>query len=204
MGFGLIFIGYLFMFSFPYHGFDILPDIIGFIISYFGLKTLSEYGCGFDNLKRYFNILLPASAVTALLQLICLFVNKHSIVTVWEYIYTAFILLYNVLLLIAIYKIADDTDLKTIKAKAKRNLFLGIVYYILIFFLNFPIDYIQKLNLYLTEKLSIGLVLFLFGYVWMFLNLSLIFNCYMWICKPGDEDMPVKERKKLFKKDEEE
>lgn len=204
MGFGLLFIGYLFMFSFPYHGFDILPDILGFLIAYFGLKTLSDYGCGFDNLKRYFYVLLPASAITAIIQLIGLFWKKLSFLSVWEYIYTAFLLLYNVLLLIAVYKIADDTDLKSIKAKAKRNLYLGIVYYALVLFLNFPIDFIHRLNLYLTEKLSIGLVLFLFGYVWMILNLSLIFNCYMWICPPGDEEMPLRERKRFLKKDKEE
>ena len=43
------------------------------------------------------------------------------------------------------------------------------------------------------------------AYVWMILNISLIFNCYMMICKQGDEDMPMPERKKLFNnKDEEE
>ncbi len=204
MGFGLLFIGYLFMFSFPYRGFDIFPDIIGFIIAYIGLKTLSEYGCGFDNLKKYFYLLLPAGALTAVLQIIKLFGVELSVLKVWEYIYTAFLLLYNVLLLVAIYKIADDTDLRSIKAKAKRNLYLGIVYYALLLFLNFPIAFIQRLNIYLTAKFSIGLVLFLFGYVWMFLNLALIFNCYMWICKPGDEDMPIKERKNIFKKNDEE
>ena len=100
MGFGLLFIGYMFMFSFPYKGLDVLPDIIGFIISYIGIRSLSEYGCGFDDLKKYYSVLLPASFLTFVLQLLQVFGVGIGILEVWNYIYTAFIMLFNILLLI--------------------------------------------------------------------------------------------------------
>ena len=205
MGFGLLFIGYLFLFSFPFHNFDILPDLIGFLISYMGLKTLADYGCGFDTLKRYFSFLLPVSAITVVMQIVSSFGILTFLATLWGYLHIASILVYNILLLTAIFKIAEDTELKTIKAKAKRNLYLGIIYYGLILFLDFPLEFVEKLKEFLTVNYGIGFVLYIFGYVWMILNISLIFNCYMMICKQGDEDMPMPERKKLFdNKDEEE
>ena len=203
MGFGLLFIGYLFMYSFPYLGFDVVPDIIGFVISYIGIKSLSEYGCGWDTLKKYFSILLPSGLLTLIFQAIGLFGVKHFVVDLWFYIYSALLLIYNVLLLMAIYKIAVDTDSHSIKAKAQRNLFLGIVYYIIMLFLNCPIPVIQKLNVYLSTHYTAGFILYIFGYIWQFLNLALIFSCYMWICTEEDKEMPIK-NKKLFKKKDEE
>ena len=204
MGFGLLFIGYLFMYSFPYNGFDVLPDLIGFIIAFFGVRTLADYGCGWDVLKRYFTIILPSSAVTLLFQVLGLLGVDIGFTVIWDYIYTAFLLVYNILLLVAIYKIADDTDVKSIKAKAQRNLILGIGYYALMLFFNFPISFVQKLREYLSANYSLGLILFIFGYLWLFFNISVIFSCYMWICKEGDEDMPERERKFLKKQEKEE
>jgi len=202
MGFGLLFLGYLFMYSFPYMGFDVVPDVLGFVISFFGIRTLSEYGCGWDTLKRYYSLLLPASLITFVLQFLGLFGLNSAFYELWFYAYSALLLVYNVLLLMAIYKIAVDTDSHSIKAKAKRNLYLGIVYYAFMLFLNFPLPFIEKLNSYLSAKFAVGFILFIFGYIWQFLNLALIFSCYMWICTEEDKDMPNK-NKKLFKKKEE-
>ena len=204
MGFGLLFIGYLFLFSFPFHNFDILPDLIGFIISYIGLKTLADYGCGFETLKRFFSFLLPVSAITVITQIVSSFGIFSVVATLWGYLHTASIIVFNILLLVAIFKIAEDLDLKTIKAKAKRNLYLGIIYNGLILFFDFPLEFVVKLKEFLTVNYGMGFVLYILGYVWMILNLSLIFNCYMMICKPGDEEMPMPERKRFFKKNEEE
>ena len=203
MGFGYVFIGYLFMYSFPYKGIDVLPDIIGFIIAYIGVRNLSDYGCGWDNLKRYFWILLPASGVTLATQVLKLTVPNLSIYDIWSYFYTALLLVYNVMLLVAVYHIADDTEVLSIKAKAQRNLVLGIIYYAIMLLVNIPLPAVQALNAYISTKIPLGLVLFLFGYIWQFLNLAIIFSCYMWICQLVDEDMPYTE-KKLFKKKKEE
>lgn len=203
MGFGLLFLGYLFMYSFPYKGFDVTPDILGFLISYLGIRKLSEYGCGWDVLKKYMYVILPAGGVTAILQIIIFFGNDLGIYTYWSYAYTALLMVYNVLLLTAVYKIAEDTEVKSIKAKAKRNMILGIAYYFIMLFLDIPVAYVQNLKSYLSSVIPLGFIIFVFGYLWQFLNLAVIFSCYMWICAPGDEDMPVKESKFSKKKKEE-
>lgn len=195
MGFGYLFIGYLFMFSFPYRGLDIFPDIIGFIIAFIGIRTLSEYGCGFDNLKRFFCLLIPSSFITLAIQILRLLNIDLSFIEIWETAYTAMILVYNIMLLVAIYRIGKDTGVGIIYAKAQRNLVLCLMYYAIILFFSFPSPLTEKLEVYLATKFSFGLVMYIFGYVWLILNASLIYSCYMWICQIGDEDMPEKESK---------
>ena len=165
MGFGYLFIGYMFTFSFTYRGFDVLPDLIGFIIAYIGLISLSEYGCGWDTLKKFFHVLIPASAVTLVFQILGLYGKPASVAGLWYYAYTAFLMLYNILLLVAIFKIAQDTESKSIAFKARRNLTLGIVYYVLTLFLSLPFSPIQKLSMLLSEKIAFGLFMYVFGYI---------------------------------------
>ncbi len=205
MGFGLLFIGYLFMFSFRYQGFDILPDIIGFLISYAGIRKLADYECGFDNLKKYMYCIIPASGVTFVSQLI-IFIKKETftLLVLWNYVYIAFLLVYNILLLLSIYKIADDTDTKSIKAKAVRNLVLTLVYYAVILFFELPVNKISELKTFLETGYAFGFITYIFGYVWLILNSAAIFSCYMWICQEGDEDMPAPPKKNIFKRDSDE
>ena len=203
MGFGLVFVGYLFMYSFPYRGFDITPDIIGFLIAYYGLKKLKDYGCFFDNLYLYMRVLIPVSFLTFVFQLFTLLGFDLAFLSVWNSAYSVFLFVYTLFLLISIYKIAEDTEIGTIKLKAKRNMFIGVVYYVLVFFFELPFRVVFKINEYLTTRFAFGTVLFLVGYIWLFLNLALIFNCYMRICEPGDEDMPEKPKKNIFNKEDE-
>lgn len=201
MGFGLLFLGYMFMYSFPTgSGIDILPDVIGFIISYFGVRTLADYGCGWDNMKKYYLAVIPSSLFTFILQIVNSFGKLDNISPYWNAFYTAILLVYNLFLLIAIYKIAEDTEVLSICSKAQRNLVLGLIYFAIVLFFSFPLSGIQAIRESLSVKYKFDLVVYLFGYIWQFLNLALIFSCYMWICKAGDEDMPMKE-KKFFKKE---
>ncbi len=204
MGFGLLFIGYLFFFSYPYkETLNIPPDLIGLIISYFGVKILAEYGCGWENLKKYFYILLPASTLNLVLQILNVVGINLGVEEIWSYAYEALIIVYNIMLLVSIYKIAEDTEVKSIQAKAKRNIFLMLVYYAVTFFFMIPLPFIQDAYTHLNVNYSFGLVLFLYYSLWRFLNLCIIFSCYMWICKEGDEDMPEKEHTFFFKKSKE-
>lgn len=53
MGFGLIFWGILFLFSFRIQGFDILPDIIGYILIFNGLKALLDKSDHFVTARKF-------------------------------------------------------------------------------------------------------------------------------------------------------
>ncbi len=205
MGFGLLFIGYLLFFSFPFkETLNLPPDLFGFIITYIGIRSLAEYGCGWENLKRYYSVIFPASILNLTLQLVNIFGMLTEIREIWDYAYEALIIVYNLLLLIAIYKIAVETEVKSIQAKAKRNIILMVVYYATMLIISLPLPFIQDVYKHLEVNFSFTLVLFIFNYLWRFLNLALIFSCYMWICQEGDEDMPEKERTFFTKKHKEE
>ena len=201
MGFGLLFIGYLLFFSFPYkETLNLPPDFFGFIISFLGVRTLAEYGCGWENLKKYFTLMFPASILNIAIQITNLSGYLTGVGEIWAYIYEALLIVYNTLMLIAVYNIAKDTEVKSIQAKAKRNIFLMLVYYAVMFIITLPITQITDIYKYLESNYSFTLVMFIYNYLWRFLNLALIFSCYMWICKEGDEDMPEKEVGLLRKK----
>ncbi len=204
MGFGPLFLGYLFIFSFSYRGFDILPDAIGFLIIYFGLRKLSEYGYGFNNLKKYMYFLFPASLITFVLQILSLTGYQNDLLTeIWNCVYIPLMLVFNLMLLVSIKNIATDLDLKVIRVRALRNLVITVIYYGLTLFFSIPTSFISSLANTLIEKYAMGLVMYILGYVWLFLNTILIFSCYMYICKEGDEEMPVPEKKTKKAKEEE-
>ncbi len=205
MGFGLLFIGYLFFFSFPYkETLNIPPDLLGFIISYMGIRTLAEYGCGWENLKRYFSVIFPASVFNLILQILNLSGILLDMREFWAYVYEALMIVYNLLLLVAIHNIAKDTEVKSIQAKAKRNTVLMLIYYTVMLIVSLPVPQIKNIYGHLEVNYSFTLVLFIFNYLWHFLNLALVFSCYMWICKEGDEEMPEKEHILFTKKHKEE
>jgi len=196
MGFGLLFLGYIFMFSFPYKGvLDVAPDVIGFLIALPGVISLSEYGCGFQNLKKYFILLIPSSVLTLVLQILSLYGIEKDLLVLWNIIYTALLLVFVMIMMVSIHNIADDTGVASIKAKVVRNLMISLIYCFLMIFFSLPIGIIQNLYLYLCSKFAFGFVLYVMGYVWHILNLATVFSCYMWICKEGDEDMPLKSKK---------
>ena len=206
MGFGLLFVGYMFFFSYPYMEgmLDIPPELLGLVVSWFGVKTLSEYECGWDVLKRYYLILLPSAAIKLGLQILSLLGILESASALWAYVFEAMMIVFNLLLLVAIYKIAEETEVMSIKAKAKRNIIIMMFYYALTIVFSLPFDFIKNTFTYLSVNYYFNLVLFLISYLWRFLNLALIFSCYMWICKEGDEAMPAPENKIFPKKEKEE
>lgn len=196
MGFGFLFLGYLFMFSFPYKTLDVFPDLIGFVISFIGIFKLSKYGYSFDRVKKYLYILIPASLLELILQILGLTQNDVSLYTgIFNPVYSALILVYNILLLISIRNIALGTDMLSIGAKALRNIYIAIIYYGINIVLSFPIGYIQELKLALESR-YFAVTMLVFGYIWLILNIALIFNCYMYICDENDVEMLTKKEKK--------
>ena len=111
-------------------------------------------------------------------------------------------ILYHILLFVAIYKISEDVEMRSIKIKAQRNMIMGVIYFMVGIMFKLPIPVVQKIVTLLKTRYAAGAIFYLYGYVWLFLNLAVIFSCYMWICAQGDEDMPMKERKIRPKRNE--
>lgn len=192
MGFGLLFIGYLFTFRIATQssGFDFLPDIVGYLIMFAGLSKLALYGKGFRYAKLLLIPLIAAGGVTLVFQSLDL--AGYSLNEIFTDISQAtdivtqiFLFAFHVALFVGIRDIARETDLPKVAFRAVRNLSITVFYYLVVLLSRLPV-------LGALPQRYVGLFVFLLGILWILMNLVLIFSCYMRICLEGDEEMPVK------------
>ncbi len=199
MGFGSLFVGYMMLLAIPLRSMGICVEVLGYIIMLRALspRVLGQYQHAFAKAGRACWLLIPLGCFSLGLQLLDT-IGFHALYTT---VYDATALVYTVLLATALlifhYYLYDgiahqarDVDLPDIVRQVIRNRILTIVYFTLMIAVNF-LD-IPALTQYLPYENMIGIVS-LVGIVWMILNGKMIFNCYMWICLPGDEDMPIRE-----------
>jgi hypothetical protein len=95
-------------------------------------------------------------------------------------------LIFNAIMLYAIRAIAVETEDTKIMTGATRNFVFICIYYILYFIGVLPFDFAKEYAKYFSAS-----VLILY-FVWIILNLILIFSCYARICDENDVDMPRK------------
>ncbi len=204
MGFGFLFLGYFFLFSLSNGGFDMIPDILGFLIMYKGMRLLCN-ACPDNRPLGYAKWtmmgLIAFSGVILVTQLIGLFAASPLPAGVTNWLIAPLNLLYSlaiggwhILFFWGIYLLAVQIELPKISRKARRNLALTAVYYLL--------TLISKTGLFrfIAEHLSspdaamsyMNFALWLLGCLWLLFNITSLFSCYMWICLEGDEDMPVR------------
>ncbi len=197
MGFGLLFIGYFFLLSLPYNGIDILPDIIGFVLMYLALRKLNFY-CRDNRHFKYARITTIPCAVLSLALLAVAITNffaelPSALHTILQTAYAVAIGIYELFLLLGIFRLAKEIELPKLAARAQRMLTLTAVYYLseLLIMSGVLSDYLTSIDPTITNYLSFAL--YLLGYIWMLCTLALIFTCYMRICLEGDEEMPYRE-----------
>jgi len=210
MGFGILLLGYPLILSVTLHSMGFCFEILGYLIMFRALSVLSEYGNYFRYAKYAVSALIPLGAFSLILQSFSwfgadeLYETVSSVTSVpYSMLLAVALLVFHMLLLLAVKTIAREVDLPKLVTEASRNIVVTWLYFfaaIASSFLNVPA---------VTEILPyyklLGYVS-MFGVIWMLLNLKMIFVCYMRICLPGDEDMPVGDRKmpRLFGKPKEE
>lgn len=198
MGFGWMFLGYIFMFTAGYSGFDFIPDAIGFLLLYKGVRTASEHcGC-FELTKRlcsfgiFASLLYTAYQAAAALRLLNAAQPVGDIV---YWIYTVFIVGFTVSLLFSLAKVARETDVQKIRRRSAVGILLcgillfggRLVRYSAVWFESRISE--KTANLLLTGGHIAEIIFIVY-------TLFTIFSCYMWICLEGDEDMPDTRRHK--------
>ncbi|MBO4265497.1 MAG: hypothetical protein J5922_05410 [Clostridia bacterium] len=193
MGFGLLFVGYLFLFNFPLHNFfgiDSIPDLIGYVVMCVGIFKLSNY---IDKFKAAKPIIFPmivfASARSAISVLSYLdFDVPAALCDVLWTVEAVLIILLHYVILEGIFDIAKETELKKISIRAKRNEICLAIYALSL----------AVIKLFATAAVFwswVKTVTLLFG-IWLILLCAmLIFSSYMWICLPKDLDMKPREFK---------
>lgn len=183
MGFGTLFFGYLFLFNtVSFTGFT---KIIAYLIMLLALLKLRPYNPPF---KSAFISLIPLSLMGLVLfyldaaDLLSFSVSADAI-TYCAVITSVLEFVFSFYLLKGLQAISKETGVYVLEVRAFRNRLFTVLYYLLFILGQIP----WKGGAVFWAYYSI--VILLFGFAVMILNAKLIYNCYMWICLEGEEDM---------------
>ena len=188
MGFGILFIGYLFFFNLLYGGYT---DVFGCLFLLYALAMLTRYAPGFRPALRAAIPALAVSAVHFVWQILLAFGLFSATETAigWFSLavtLTRFVLIFFILR--GVQKIALDTDVKHVFVAAFRNRIFTAIFYGCWFTLAIlqGIQVTPEQNSFLS---GFSIALLVVGLVVHFFNAKVIFSCYMWICLEGEESM---------------
>ncbi|MBR5869821.1 MAG: hypothetical protein IKZ09_02180 [Clostridia bacterium] len=209
MGFGILLLGYPLILSVTMHSMGFCFEILGYLIMLRAFTCLGEYGKYFRYARYAVSALIPLGAFSLVLQSFSwfgaeeLYETVSSVVSVpYNILLAIAMLVFHMFLLLAVKTIAAEVDLPRLVTEAMRNIVVTWLYFAAVIvscFLNVP-----SVTAHMPYYKILGYVS-MFGVIWILLNAKMIFVCYMRICLPGDEDMPVGERKmpSLFGRKEE-
>lgn len=205
MGFGILVAGYTFLLSIPLHSMGVCAELIGFILMLRALLLLKAYQRDYGRAAVVTACMLPLGVYSIFLQIL-MWLGKeelhdkisHGGELIYSLVLAVMLLLLHHFLLAATQKQAKEVDLPDIVLQARRNRIVTFIYIavsVILPYLNTP--KITEVVQYASLVSGVSL----FGIIWLLLNTKMLFNCYMWICLPGDEDMPMRESKipSLFK-----
>lgn len=186
MGFGYLFIGYLFTFNFI--SYSAYTDIFAMLFMLLGLSSLARYASGF----RYglwagvplglLSLVLFGEKIGSLLGFFPYSALFNSLTSVWSWILKA---VFIWLVMEGVAQIAQQTELPNLRLKALRNR--------LLFLLPATLGVLLETNIFPTLNNALWVLTMLYmlsGLFCVFLNAKLFFECYIMICLEGDEDMP--------------
>lgn len=125
MAYNYLFWGFvLLMFDINVNGFDIIPDILGFILLYKGLSILEYKNINFEKAKRITIVMI----ILSIMDYILVYINPISIglLLLFTYIILDFIIVYRICMGIAeeAFKV-DDYELED-KAIKRLKIFIGV------------------------------------------------------------------------------
>lgn len=201
MGFGLLLFGFSFLLDYGILlnndygiGFDIYPDLAGFILMFIALRKLSPYGRGFRYAQYFCYPLFAVGGALIALPLLSLAGAHLSLIkTAIDYVYFARDLLTALLcimLFAGIRELSLDVELPKI---ARRS----VIAFVLVMLFFIPRSALELISFTDAQRSFLILWYQLFWYICLFFILFLCFNCYMYICYEGEEDPEIKESKIL-------
>ena len=209
MGFGFLVYGYLMLIDYGVEinadygiGFDIFPDILGYILFFLALKNLSRHAKGFSRAKSICTLLIFIGAVTLVAQLFSLtgiWLKYLSIIlNCTEYVKYPLLLLLHIGIMDGIHSLALDVDLPKLSDKASIGKIISIIYYctgicMIVYELGFGTPTGKAATIYS----SIGICFQILFYLMFFYNFCVLFSSYRQICYEGDENMDEPEKNPL-------
>lgn len=197
MGFGILFIGYLLVSMGIFVPFGFVMRLGGYALMALAFLKLKEFQ------KAFIYPLIAALVMTVYgiystvyqgaeklsLPLPDFFESISGVVLCIGLV--GFVAL-NILISLAIYKIASDVELNKPKASSVGNVIIVSIFGLLAALWLSPLGN----NDFYKKYFGLPMILMLLGSIVLYL--VLIFSCYMYICPEGDEDMPQRESKFEF------
>lgn len=187
MGFGILFIGYLFLVEIPFlGGFDL--GFIGYAIMLLGLGKLKDYEEGFSYARYPAVALLPLSLLLFILRLFFPEMLTEGLFAWLLPLRHALVLGFHLLLLLAMRRLCQAVEQPENAQKCLRNLIFVGIYFLGMFLLNLPIPAFRS---YFSGQGRRWLLLFDVSWnLLLLLNSWRIFTCFRTICPEGEEDEP--------------
>lgn len=201
MGFGWLFIGYFIATLMSINIAGSFIRIVGYGIVFFAASKLNKYNRTFTYLQIATVIMLGVSLLLAASD-ICGFLYDEMFISV--NIFTASFervmgivemcvsLVFNGALLYSIRAIAIETEVDKIAVNSIRNFIFICLYFVLNIISYLPFSFVKEY----ASVFSLPVLLLYF--VWIVLNLILIYSCYARICDENDAEMVRKPSRFAF------
>lgn len=208
MGFGFLLLGYMMMVEIGVRtsdvfniGFEIFPDVIGYILFFLALKKLESYASGFKYAKFLSYPLLALGSIKFIAQLSSLLVKYtalsfgedfpaivSNILGGCEFAKISLLSLFSLFLFSGIRALSKEVELPKISNRAIAAMLMNLIYFVVrISVYIFPFNDAEKAFMYYVYTIT--------WYLLLFFTIFLVFNCYMYICYEGEEDIIVPQSK---------
>ena len=180
MGFGLLLIGYFLSFAIALSGSSYFVDIAGGFLMTYALLKLAEFNTKFKNTVPY---ALAFTVVTFATSVMSFFELGYSVWLVANTLRAALILMLHIYMFLALEDMAKGADDEKLAMKAKRNLRIVIVYFVVFAFVTvFEPFFDDKLTAYCEA------MLYIYRVVWLVMNLLLLHSAYARLYIEGTEE----------------
>ena len=195
MGFGILFIGYFMATLMSINTIGSVMRLLGYVLVLVATRKLSKYHRAFDAVSLATALMMAVSLLLVVYDASS-FLYEMLIVdtqllppafrTVVGYVEMALTFVFSAVLLWAIRLIAIQTQVQKIAVGAVRNFVFICIYYVLSLIGLLPFAFAQK------YAAIVGAPVLILYFVWIILNLVLIYSCYARICDEDDVDMEQK------------
>ena len=189
MGFGTLFIGYFLLLNLTYYGFS---DVVAAAVMLLGLYKLAKVNKPFEIAAIGCTVFLAFAFCEfgiATYELFFKRIDSSAVISVVGILRSLIIGTFTYFTLKGIVTIAKEVELENVPKKASRLSIATIIIYALWTILQLPLPFMSDYILFATIVGTLVLIV---------MNLTVIYNCYMRICMPGDEDMKDKPSRFAF------
>lgn len=205
MRFSWLFLGYLFMLSFPFGEISALP-VLGYALMLFASLRLSRFEEKLVPFKYVLYAAVPIGAALLAIQIYLsgagdgAFTGSDVLYEVIQWADELIEMLAMFFLYIGVKRIGEKAEYPTLEKQATRNMAIMIVY--LLF--EVTVSVLRRLAPGLFTNFEVIFIYpFIIGLIWRALNLWMLFKCYVGIASADEEENEHKSKRQSRREAEE-